>query len=150
MVNDITDAVTRRLDELFGDVAAIYTDPVVQGIVEPCFFVSVLEPSRKPMLGRRSFQEAGFCIQYIPEEAKPDKSREISQVADALFDGLGLIILANGDMVRGTGLSFRAEDGILNFFVSYNMYLMVPAEEADAMGELEWKGVMGGGCEKKQ
>ena len=150
MVNEIMDAVTRRLGVLFGDEAAIYTDRVEQGLVEPCFFVSVLEPSRKPMLGRRSYHETNFCIQYIPEESKADKSRELNQVTDTLFDGMEYIILANGDMLRGTGRSFRIEDGILNFFVSYNMYLMAPAEAVDAMGELKWKGGAGVGSEKKQ
>lgn len=150
MVNDIMDAVTRRLGGLFGDGAAIYTDPVGQGLVEPCFFVSVLEPSRKPVLGRRSFQETGFCIQYIPEESNPQKSRELNQVADSLFDGMEYITLTDGDMLRGTGRSFRIEDGALNFFVSYNMFLMALAEPVDAMEELEWKGGMGSGREEKQ
>lgn len=150
MVNEIMDAVTRRLGVLFGHGAVIYTDPVEQGLVEPCFFVSVMEPSRKPMLGRRSFQETGFCIQYIPEESKTDKSRELNQVADTLFDGMEYITLANGDALRGTGRSFRIEDGVLNFFVSYNMYLMAPAEAVDAMGELKWKGGTGSGSETKQ
>lgn len=149
MVNDIMDAVTRRLGVLFGDGAAIYTDPVGQGLLEPCFFFSVLEPSRKPMLGRRSFQETGFCIQYIPEETNPQKRRELNQVADALFDGMEYITLANGDMLRGTGRSFRVEDGVLNFFVNYNLYLMTPAEAMDAMGELKWKGGTDVGSEEK-
>ena len=45
MLNDIMDAVTRRLNELFGDGYEIYTDAVEQGLKEPCFFVQFLEPS---------------------------------------------------------------------------------------------------------
>lgn len=148
MVNDIMDAVTRRLDELFPG-CTIYTDAVEQGLMEPCFFVSVLEPSRKPMLGRRSFQETGFCIQYIPEEAKPDKNRELNRVAGILLDGMEYVKLVDGDLIRGTGRSYRIEDGVLNFFVSYNMFLMAPAEAVDAMEELKWKGDAGIGRKEK-
>ncbi|MDD3251923.1 MAG: hypothetical protein PHV18_05115 [Lachnospiraceae bacterium] len=150
MVNEIMDAVTRRLDELFGDGYEIYTDAVEQGLSEPCFFVSVLEPSRKPMLGRRSFQETGFCIQYIPEEAKPEKNRELNRAVDILFDGMEYIAMADGDLIRGTGRSYRIEDGVLNFFVSYNMFLVASAEVADAMEELKWKGDAGIGRKEKQ
>lgn len=40
MLNDIMDAVTRRLNELFGDGYEIYTDAVEQGLKEPCFLCS--------------------------------------------------------------------------------------------------------------
>ncbi len=40
MLNDIMDAVTRRLNELFGDDYEIYTDVVEQGLKEPCFLCS--------------------------------------------------------------------------------------------------------------
>ena len=56
MLNEIMDAVTGRLYELFGDGYTIYTDRVKQGLEEPCFFVQFLEPSEKPMIGRRYFR----------------------------------------------------------------------------------------------
>lgn len=40
MLNNIMDAVTRRLNELFGDGYEIYTDAVEQGLKEPCFLCS--------------------------------------------------------------------------------------------------------------
>lgn len=149
MVNDIMDAVTRRLSELFGEGAVIYTDSVEQGLVEPCFFVSILEPSRKPMLGRRSFQETGFCIQYIPEDSKPEKCRALNQVADTLFDGMEYITLADGDMLRGTGRSCQSEQGVLNFFVSYNMFLIAQEEEKESMETIAWKGGVSDGAKAK-
>lgn len=148
MLNGIMDAVTGKLNELFGDDCTIYTDAVEQGLQEPCFFVSVLESSRSPMLGRRSFQETGFCIQYIPEEGKPEKNRELNRTADLLFAGMEYIALADGDLLRGTGRSYRIEDGVLNFFVSYNVFLVTPAEAVDVMEELKWKGDAGIGSKE--
>ena len=61
MYNDILDAVTRRLNELFGDDYEIYTDPVKQGLTEPCFFVQILEPTEKPMIGLPILPRNRFC-----------------------------------------------------------------------------------------
>ncbi len=146
-MNEIMDAVTRRLDELFDGGYAVYTDAVEQGIEYPCFFVQLLEPSRKPLLGGRSFQETGLCVQYIPAEETDGKSRELNRVAEILFDGMEYIALSDGSRVRGTGRSCRPEDGVLNFFVSYNLLLTVPSEPKESMKEIAWKGVCGSGEE---
>ena len=39
MQNDLMDAVTRKLDELFSGKYPIYTKNVEQGIEMPCFFI---------------------------------------------------------------------------------------------------------------
>lgn len=136
MLNDIMDAVTKRLDELFGDGYKIYTDAVEQGVAEPCFFVGFLEPSEKPVIGRRHFRSTGMYIQYLP--GSPNQvSCELCHVADILMDGMETITLKNGDLLRGTGISSRVSEGILNFFVNYNMFIIRPADQFPDMGELE-------------
>lgn len=130
MLNDIMDAVTQRLDELFGDGYEIYTDPVEQGFKEPCFFVQFLEPSEKPMIGQRYFRETAMCIQYHPGDI-PQPSREMNRVADILMDGMEYITLGDGSLQRGTGRSYRTVEGVLTFFVSYNRFIYKnrPGEE---------------------
>lgn len=136
MLNDIMDAVTRRLNELFGDGYEIYTDAVEQGLKEPCFFVQFLEPSEKPMIGQRYYREAAMCIQYFPEDL-PQSSRELNRVADILMDGLEYITLGDGSLLRGTGRSHRTEEGILLFFVSYNMFVLKMKPEREPMEGLQ-------------
>ena len=84
MLNEIMNAVTRRLDELFGDGYTIYTDGVEQGLKEPCFFVQFLEPSEKPMIGRRYFKQTDMCIQYMPGDI-PQIARELNRVSDTSY-----------------------------------------------------------------
>ena len=136
-LNDLMDAVTRRLEVLFPG-CTIYTDAVEQGLSEPCFFVNVLEPSRKPMLGRRSFQQNQFCIQYIPAagEGRPALYRVLS----VLLDQMEYILLTDGSVLRGTERNGRVEDGVLNFFVCYNLFLICPAVPDERMDMLEVKG----------
>lgn len=145
MLNDIMDAVTRRLGGLFGDGCRVYTDPVGQGLEEPCFFVQFLEPSEKPMVGRRFFRESGMSIQYLPGEA-PEIQRELNRVADILMDGMGYIQLPDGRLLRGTGMGVSAdlEGAVLTFLVSYNMFAVRPEAAEEPMGELLWKGVPDG------
>lgn len=136
MYNEIMDAVTRRLYEVFGDGCEIYTDAVEQGLKEPCFFVRFLEPSEKPMIGRRYYRQTDMLIQYLP--GKPEQlRRELNQVSEALMDGMEYITLANGSLVRGTGRSYRTEDGILNFFVSYNLFILKEQSAEEPMKTME-------------
>lgn len=137
MINEIMDAVTNRLDELFPD-CRIYTDAVEQGLETPCFFVSVLEPAERQMIGQRYFREAGFVIQYLPDEAETDSiNRNINQVLEALFDGMEYITLADGKIMNGTKRNSKVEEEILHFFVSYNCFVIKKASFKEAMDFME-------------
>lgn len=136
MLNDLLDGVNRRLKELFGPETVIYTDAVEQGLKEPCFFVGFLEPSEKQVVGRRYYRSIGMYIQYLP--GRPSQiNRELYRTADILTDGMEMITLKNGDLIRGTNRSSKVSDGVLNFFVDYNLFLIKPAEKAPGMGEIE-------------
>lgn len=113
-LNDILYAITCRLDELYPG-CTIYTNRVEKGLEEPCFFVNLLEPSRKPMLGGRSFQQNGFCIQYFPAEKQG--SHNLLSVLSVLMDGMEYISISDGSLLHGTNRSGRIEEGILNFFI---------------------------------
>lgn len=142
MYNEILDAVTRRLNEVFGESYTIYTDNVEQGLQEPCFFVSFLEPSEKQMIGKRYFRDTGLVIQLLPGEVS-QLSRVFHEAMERLLDGLEYITLSDGSNVRGTGCKSRVEDGVLTFFVNYNMFVYKPGDREEPMEDLEVKGVVG-------
>lgn len=140
MYNQIMDAVTQTLDGLFGeDGFTIYTDEVGQDLQEPCFFVSFLEPSEKQRIGNRYYRETGVAIQFIPGETD-QLSRMLHQVAETLMEGMEYIQMPDEKPVRGTGMKWQISDGILNFFVNYNLFIYKAGEEPETMGELQWKG----------
>ena len=134
MLNDIMDAVTRRLDELFGDGYRIYPDPVKQGLEEPCFFVQFLEPSEKQMIGPRYYRKTDICIQYMPGDV-PQPSRELNRVSDILMYGMEYITSDDGSQLRGTGMKARPDMdvNVLTFLVSYNMYVIKQEQEKETM-----------------
>lgn len=142
MQNEIMDAVTRKLFALFGGGYAIYTGSVEQELEEPCFFVAFLEPSNKPLLGRRYRRIYDMSIQYFPQE-KRQPARELNEVADRLLDGMEYVRLADGSMRRGTGMKSHTSDGVLTFFVTYDMFGTKPAPEVETMGSFCMKGASG-------
>lgn len=41
---------------------------------------------------------------------------------------LEFITLPNGDLVHGTGMNYEIVDGVLHFYVNYNLTLIKPTE----------------------
>lgn len=123
MYNEIMNAVTKQLSALFPPEAGytVYTDAVEQGLSEPCFFVQFLEPSEKPMIGTRYYRRNAMCIQFLPGDiVKP--SRELNRVLDILMEQMLRIELKSGRKINGTARSGRIDDGILLFFVQFNVF----------------------------
>lgn len=139
MITGILDAVTRRLSEIFDDKYAIYTDEVKQGLEEPCFFVMFLEPSEKLMIGQRYFLQNGMVIQFIPDESE-QVSKDVYEVAEVLMDGMEYITLSGGDLLRGTGRRWQVVDGVLHFFVNYNLFVRRKEGQQEPMEEIEVNG----------
>lgn len=137
MLNEIMDGVTRRLNELFGDGCAIYTDPVEQSLQEPCFFVRFLEPSEKQVMGQRYFRRIDLCIQYLPGNP-PEVLRELNRMADLLMDGMEHLTLADGSLIKGTERSSRPDLGEkqLTFFVSYHTYVIKQKKKEENMSDI--------------
>jgi hypothetical protein len=137
MVNNIKDAISIRLNQVFGDTYEIYTIGVEQGLEEPCFFIKTLSPTRKQIIGNRYFLEVPIDIHYFPS-VKNDND-ELDEVGTSLFNDLEYITMVNGDQVRGTKMSYEKFEGVLHFFVSYGMFL-IKTEELDPMGEISYTG----------
>ena len=122
MVNNIIDGISIKLNQVFGDGTRIYSETVKQGLEEPCFFIAVLNPSQAKMIKGRYFRQHPFDVHYFPTNTD-GKNKEIQSVASQLLDGLEYITLTNGDLVRGTNMNYEVVDGVLHFFVQYNMYI---------------------------
>lgn len=140
-INSIIEAVAAALKEKFGDKYTVYAEEVKQGLNEPCFFISCINPSDRQLLGNanrhflatRYFRENRFCIQYFP--ADPNNGRtESYDAAEELFGCLEEITV-EGSPLRGTKMDFEYTDGILSFFVSYNFFVYKTREPV-LMGEL--------------
>lgn len=125
MVNNIIDAISIKLDSVFNvesNVYRIYADTdVIQDLEEPCFFIAVLQPSQKPYPIGRYYRAHPFDVHFFPAENYDNAA--LIGMADELFEVLEYVTMTNGDLIRGAEMSYNIVDGVLHFFVSYNMFL---------------------------
>ena len=126
MLNDIITGIAQALGTTFGSEFRVYKNDVKQGFTEPCFFIATLKPEQKPLLGDRAIWRNPFDIHYFPKDGGTNE--ELYNVAEYLMFGLRYITLPNGDMLRGTSISYEVVEGVLHFFVNYNMIVNIPKE----------------------
>ena len=132
MINLIIAGISITLGGEFG--YEVYNEEIKQGLKEPCFFISCLNPTNRIFLGKRYFRENNFCIQYFPKsEHKPNA--ECYEVAEKLNRCLELIPVLD-EVLHGTDMKFEVIDGVLNFFVSYNCFVY-KVEQKTVMGNIK-------------
>lgn len=121
MINSIIEAISISINSEFGDDFTIYTESVEQGLNEPCFFISCIDPTNRLFFDKRYFRKNQFCIQYFPAN-KDRKKEECNDAAERLYSCLEYIAIG-GDLIRGTKMNCEIVDGILNFFVNYDFFV---------------------------
>lgn len=122
MINSIIEAISISLNEEFGDGYETHMEEIKQGLKEPCFFITCLNPTTELFLGKRYFRTNQFCIQYFPETN--EKQRECNSVAERMLQCLEYITIYGEDKpIMGTKMKYEVVDGVLNFFVNYDCFI---------------------------
>ena len=115
-----------KLNATFGAGYKIYQNDVEQGFKEPCFFIAVLKPDISPLQKNRFMNRNPLDVHYFPTSGR--NNTELFTVAGDLMECLEFITLPNGDVLHGTSMSYEVEDGVLHFFVNFNLTLSRPKE----------------------
>lgn len=122
MINSIIEAISIALNQEFGDDYEIHMEEIKQGLKEPCFFITCLNPTFDLFLGKRYFRTNQFCIQYFPET--DEKQRECNDVAERMCQCLEYITIYGEDKpIMGAKMKCEMVDGVLNFFVNYDCFI---------------------------
>ena len=122
MINSIVEAISCSLNKEFGDDYEIHNEEIKQGLKEPCFFITCLNPTTELFLGKRYFRTNQFCIQYFPETN--EKQRECNGVAERMWQCLEYITIYGEDKpIMGTKMKYEVVNGVLNFFVNYDCFI---------------------------
>ena len=133
MLNEIVNGIGLKLSKSFNGID-IHKEELEQGFEEPCFFIDLLNPSEKQIIGNRYLRSYLFDIVYFP---KKKSSEEIFEVLDKLYSVLEYIELDDGTLIRGIERSSREEDRILHFFITYEMFIYKLDEEKSKMKKLD-------------
>ncbi len=132
-VKKLIDAIAEALFQEFGSNYEIYTEKVEQGLTEPCFMIRCVNPTKNVHLGLVYKRTNQFVIQYIPSTS--EAIDECNSVLEKLFECLEYVTL-DGKPVHGTELNGEVTDGILNFKVNYDGFVLKETAET-GMGEFE-------------
>lgn len=134
MINSIIESISITLNAEFGDKYKIYREEKRQGLKEPCFFIQCLNPTEELFFWKRYFRQNQFCIQYFPENKLHGKE-ECYAVGERLFSCLEYLDVG-GEPVMGTKRKYEVVDGILHFFVNYDLFVYKVAESVPVMEEV--------------
>lgn len=134
MINSIIESISISLNAEFGDKYKIHREAKRQGLKEPCFFIQCLNPTNRLFFGKRYFRQNQFCIQYFPKD-ELHENEECHATAERLFMCLKYLKV-NSDSVMGTKMKYEVVDGILHFFVNYDMFVYKMAESVPFMEEV--------------
>ena len=135
MINSLISAISIRLNDEFGDEYAIYAEKVEQGLKEPCFFITAVSNTFTQKLGDRYFRKNYFCIQFFPKDTL-SPVKECTMVAERLLLTLEYVNL-NGELIKGTQAEYEINDGILSYFIHYDLYVYNNPEPQPIMEHLE-------------
>ena len=127
---DIIDAISIRLNEIFGDGYTIYLESVEQDLQTPCFFIQPIDSMDSNMIYTRKHRIMSFVVDYIPEDDGKHRY-QFTEVHDKLFDSFDSVTLPNGVELSTFDRSINITDDILHFIVRFKVYGYrdVPEEE---------------------
>ena len=128
MINKIVDGISKAINEEFGKDYEIYTDGVEQGLQEPCFSIVSVKPTNNLFRPNKYFRQYPFCIHYFP--SSNEKRTECQKVMEKLYLILEYIeieeVYDDGktkSKTMGTKMNAEIDNGVLHFFVNYDMYV---------------------------
>lgn len=137
MTNEIVKGISRALYGAFGDEYTIYKEDVPQNFTEPCFSIVHVRGESDMKSPTRYFIHNLFDIHYFPKD-ELNLRTEMRSVIESLFLSLEYINVLD-NLCRGTKMSYEIIDGVLHFFVNYDMFVTKNVVKESSMETLEHK-----------
>jgi hypothetical protein len=146
LLKNILYGISNKINSSYSD-KEIYNDSSKQDFTESSFFIKLLRPKLKKIIGNRYFYETLWAIHYISNDSLID----VYDIAEKLSDILEYIeivdevnIIDNEEIVtksllRGTGIEINIIDGVLILNVNFNLFINKEITEADLMETLEYE-----------
>lgn len=131
-INDIVVAISRKLNDVFGNSYKKYADEVPQNFATPCFFIQFLSFEHIQQIGKRWKVTPLFNVQYFPRKGASESQNMTLKVQQALKD----VTLLNGATMLARGANSEVVDGIAHNFMRFDFFLQ-EVEVKTLMGSLE-------------
>lgn len=129
--------VRDKIQNQFNKPIHMTTQTIDPAVPRPYFRLMVQSFSQKPLIGNRCQYRYPFSIEYYPEASESELT--VHDMAKQLTEML--TILESGELkVRGTGMNYELQEGILYFYVNYSLYEVKPASsQTESMGSISIK-----------
>ena len=137
MLNEVINGIAAQLNTIFGDGYEIYIDNVKQDLSAPCFLIQAVTTAQTQEVDRFYKRQQAFDILYFPQDTDAP-TREIETVKDLLWLGLEYVEMGT-DIVRGAKMHTEIADGVLHFFVNYDIRVEKERPTTDLMRILNQK-----------
>ncbi len=134
VIETIIENICAALGTEFGDKYTLYREEAEQDLKKPCFFISCINSASKLFSGKRYFRSSQFSIRYFPEE-ETNKNKECCGAAERLLTCLEYLHVS-GIPVRGIRMRYEAADGMLHFYVNYDLFVYKVSETVPVMEEV--------------
>ncbi len=135
MITAIEQGISKAIYEVFGDGYEIHIDECEQGFTKPAFWILETSAQQELVFGKRYNRKYNFDVQYFPKADGYERTEEINTVTDALLMALE-IISVNSGLIRGSGINYSVQDGVLHFFITYEVFVLRPDEDVPMMETL--------------
>lgn len=133
MIENLVDGISLTLSRHFGDDCTIYTERKPQNFKEPSFHIRLITGEPEQFKNERYTGSFQFVIHYYPDGDILDsynKNMVLSDVLEVITD-------LNGETYRGKDMRGTYSDDVLNFFITYDMFMDKQTVIADPMESLE-------------
>ena len=132
----LTEGITKALYDAFK--VPVYLEWKENKMKFPCFLVSVADSNHDLHVSKLYDRKLDYSIKYFlnAESIPVDYRKDLLQIGEQLYDILEYVKV--GDRItRGENMSYRENDGILHFDVTYEMLLHKEAKRVPAMERLQ-------------
>lgn len=132
----LTEGITKALYDAFK--VPVYLEWKENKIKFPCFLIRVTDSNHDLHVSKLYDRKLDYTVKYFlnAESIPVDYRKDLLQIGEQLYDILEYVKV--GDRItRGEDMSYRENDGILHFNVTYEMLLHKESKKVPAMERLQ-------------
>lgn len=127
VVKEMIIGIATKIGKIYNNKYPIYTDAEQQGVDKPCFFIKYLKGNENREIGlqdRFYKDKINFVIIGYTEDGN---SEVLYDMVDRLYE-LEYIELTDKTLLKANKLHPEIEDGVLHFFVDYEIFIKKESE----------------------
>ena len=122
----IKSMLAKAIGEAFPDIAIF--EEQASPLERPAFYIAEIKTSQSKAIGNRYYRQHQMVVRYFPLEEASQSGEDLSDIADKLYASLEYLAY-DGWRGRGTQMSHRIEDNVLQFYLTVQQALRRPTND---------------------